>query len=119
MSHSCGSTGVISESFMHEFDSALHEGISRLTKLSGDTLAFIEAQRILDVKFTEIIRRWDPPRAEMEGARKKAITLIGDVIFQNDVHVVIESDPRNLCINLMRASGGYADNRVQVIRLDH
>src|SRR5208283_1406829 len=118
MSHSCESTGIISDSFRSEFDSVLHEGVSRLTELAGDMKAFIEEQGRLDGRFKEIIKKWDPARCEVEEARKKAITLIGDVIVQNDVDVVPESNPRKLCISLMKASGGYADDGVRVIRLD-
>ncbi len=118
MSHSCGSTGVISESFMHEFDSALHDGVTRLTELAGDMLGFIEEQTALDGRLAGIIKRWDPPRCEVEEARKKAITLIGNIIVDNDVDVVRESEPRKLCINLMRASGGYADDGARIIRLN-
>ena len=117
MSHSCESSGNSSESFGHEFDSALTDAISVLSRLTENPEEFIRAHTKLDRRLSDIIEKWKPARVEREEAREKAVAAMKDFIAKSGVYVVPcqEPDIRRLCISLMNSSGAY-DNAIP--RLD-
>jgi hypothetical protein len=119
MSHSCESSGNNSESFRHEFDSALADAISILSMLTDNPDGFIEAHTVLDRKLAGIIEKWKPPRVEREEARESAVAALKEFIAKSGVDVVPceEPDIRRLCISIMNASGGYHDAIPRVDRI--